>query len=312
MENLVNGLHHVTALASDPQANVEFYTGLLGLRLVKRTVNFDAPEVYHLYYGNADGSPGTIMTFFPYVGLPRGRAGTGQASSTAFSIPERSIEFWLDRLASRGVEHHGPEGRFDEAVITLHDQDGLALELVASAGDRREPWENGDIPPEHGIRGCHSVTLMEEGYEKTAGLVTTLMDHHLVAEKGNRFRYASGTERPGHFIDLVCAPESRRGLQGAGTVHHVAFSARSDGDQLSVRERLARGGFNVTPVIDRNYFHSIYFREPGNVLFEVATNPPGFAVDEPFASLGSTLKLPPQYEPHRAAIEQGLPPLTAK
>jgi glyoxalase family protein len=312
MDTLINGLHHVTALASDPQQNVDFYTGILGLRLVKRTVNFDAPEVYHLYYGNADGSPGTIMTFFPYVGLPRGKQGAGQTSFTAFAIPEGSVQYWLDRLTGHGVEHRGPEDRFAETVITLYDNDGLGLELVAASGDTRQPWENGAIPPEHAVRGFHSITLLEEGYERTAELLTGLMDHHLLVEAGNRFRYASGADRPGHLVDIVCSPESRRGLQGAGTVHHVAFATPSDEGQRTVRGRIARAGFNVTPVIDRNYFHSIYFREPGSVLFEVATVPPGFAVDEPVAALGSALKLPAQYERYRAELERTLPPLAVR
>jgi glyoxalase family protein len=312
MDTLINGLHHVTALASDPQQNVDFYTGILGLRLVKRTVNFDAPEVYHLYYGNADGSPGTIMTFFPYVGLPRGKQGAGQTSFTAFSIPEGSVQYWLDRLTGHGVEHRGPEDRFAETVITLYDNDGLGLELAAASGDTRQPWENGAIPPEHAVRGFHSITLLEEGYERTAELLTGLMDHRLLVEAGNRFRYASGADRPGHLVDIVCSPESRRGLQGAGTVHHVAFATPSDEDQRTVRGRIARAGFNVTPVIDRNYFHSIYFREPGSVLFEVATVPPGFAVDEPVATLGSALKLPAQYERYRAELERTLPPLAVR
>jgi glyoxalase family protein len=268
--------------------------------------------VYHLYYGNADGSPGTIMTFFPYVGLPRGRQGAGQTSFTAFSIPEGSVQYWLDRLVRHRVEHRGPDDRFDETVITLCDDDGLGLELVATTGDARQPWENGTIPPEHGVRGFHSVTLLEEGYERTADLLSGQMDHRLLMEKGNRFRYASGPDDPGHLVDIVCSPESRRGLQGAGTVHHVAFATPSDDDQRSVRARIARAGFNVTPIIDRNYFHSIYFREPGSVLFEVATVPPGFAVDEPLDSLGSRLKLPPQYEPYRAELEKSLPPLEVR
>lgn len=309
MNELINGIHHVTALCSDAQRNVDFYAGVLGLRLVKRTVNFDAPDVYHLYYGNADGSPGTVMTFFPYQGLVRGRIGAGQTSATAFSIPSGSVGYWLERLKRMGVDHKGPEDRFNETVILLTDTDGLMLELVASDLDDRAPWDNGSIPPEHAVRGFHSITLLEEGYEKTAGLLTGQMEHRTLGEQGNRFRYTSGRGGPGHLVDIVCMPETRHGLQGAGTVHHVAFATANDDTQRQIRERLVESGSNVTPIIDRNYFHSIYFREPGHVLFEIATNPPGFTVDEPLDQLGTSLKLPAQYEPQRKRIEEVLPAL---
>jgi glyoxalase family protein len=309
MEPLVNGLHHVTAFADDAQTNLDFYAGILGMRLVKKTVNFDAPDVYHLYYGNEDGSPGTIMTFFPYKGISQGRHGKGQLTNTSFSIPANSLGYWTERLKKFNIKHTEPQERFDEAFIYFEDKDGLGLELVATAKDDRPGFTYGQVPEEHAVKGFHSITLTEDGYEKTAGLLTTYMNHSLVGEKGNRFRY-SASGKVGDLVDIVCAPEALRGLQGKGTVHHVAFSTDNDDTIEKMRELLASKGANVTPVLDRQYFHSIYFREPGGVLFEVATNPPGFAIDEERAKLGEALKLPEWEEPNRPMIEKGLTPIT--
>lgn len=240
MTQLVTGLHHVTALASDPQKTVNFYAGILGLRLVKKTINFDAPEIYYLYFGNEKGSPGTILTFFPYSNIPKGRKGKGQLTVTSFSISENAMDYWIKRLSQFNVPFKGPEERFDE--------------------------------------------------------------------KGNRFRY-SASGKPGDFVDVLCTPEELKGQAGYGTVHHVAFATKDDSTQLEARAKLVKFGLNVTPVIDREYFHSIYFREPGGILFEIATLPPGFAIDEPLESLGSSLKLPPWEEPNRALIEKILPPI---
>ncbi len=305
MKALINGLHHITAFAEDPQENLDFYAGILGLRLVKKTVNFDAPEIYHLYYGNETGAPGTIMTFFPYKGIGRGRQGKGQLTTTSFSIPANSMGYWTDRLNKFGVEHSQPQERFEEAFIYFEDRDGLGLELVANDRDQRAGFSYGQIPEEHAIRGFHSITLSEDGYEKTAGLLGTYMNHELVAEASNRFRY-SASGRVGDLVDILCVPESMRGIGGSGTVHHVAFSTNDDQSIQEMQERLASKGLNVTPVLDRQYFHSIYFREPGGVLFEVATNPPGFAVDESPEKLGTDLKLPSWEEPNRKRIEAGL------
>ncbi len=309
MSNLILGLHHITALASDPQKNVDFYAGILGLRMVKKTINFDDPEVYHLYYGDESGSPGTIMTFFPYVGMPEGRKGKGQLTVTSFSIPENSIDYWLKRLEKFKVPFQDPQKRFeDEVFIYLEDNDGLGLELVANGRDVRPGFTHGNIPSEHAIRGFYGITLSEEGYEKTAGLLTEQMDHVLIAEKGNRFRY-SPSGMPGGFVDVLCNPDQLRGMSGAGTIHHVAFATQNDVTQVEAREKLAKLNFNVTPVIDREYFHSVYFREPGGVLFEIATLPPGFTVDEEPAHLGETIKLPPWQETNRKIIEGLLPPI---
>lgn len=308
MSKLVTGLHHITALASNAQKNLDFYAGILGLRMVKKTINFDAPEVYHLYYGNEKGSPGTILTFFPYTDLPKGRKGKGQLTVTSFSIPDNSINYWLKRLDKFHVDHETPKSRFDdESFIYFEDNDGLGLELVANNRDNRPGFTYGNIPVEYAIKGFYGITLSEESDEKTAHLLTRQMDHVLIMEKGNRFRY-SASGNPGDFVDVLY-PETLRGIGGAGTIHHVAFATANEATQLEAREKLVKGGFNVTPVINREYFHSIYFREPGGVLFEIATIPPGFAIDEDPAHLGEALKLPPWEEPNRKIIENELPPI---
>lgn len=308
-KKLVTGIHHVTALASDPQRNLDFYGGILGLRLVKKTINFDAPEVYHLYYGDERGNPGTILTFFPYVGISPGRVGKGQLTVTSFSISTNSLDYWIKRLAKYNILHEDPQTRFDDEVfIYFEDFDGLGLELVANSKDDRKGFTYGNIPLEHSIKGFYGITLSEEGYEKTAGLLVGQMDHELIAEKGNRFRY-SASGKPGDFVDILCVPDTLRGLPGAGTVHHVAFATDDQQTQVDAQSRLRKFGLNITPVLDREYFHSIYFREPGGVLFEIATLPPGFTVDEPLDHLGESLKLPPWQEPNRALIEKILVPI---
>jgi glyoxalase family protein len=304
--NLVKGLHHITALASDPQKNVDFYAGILGLRLVKKTINFDAPEVYHLYYGNEKGEPGTLLTFFPFPGIPEGRKGKGQLTVTSFSIPENGVDYWTKRLEKFNIPYEAPQKRFDEIVIYFEDHEGLGLELVAAGKDERIGFTYGNIPQEFAIKGFYGMTLSEECYEKTAGLLVGQMDHTLIAEKGNRFRY-SASGKPGDFVDILCNPDALKGLGGHGTVHHVAFATATEVTQLEARNKLLKFGLDVTPVLDREYFHSIYFREPGGVLFEIATIPPGFTVDEPLAHLGESLKLPPWLEKNRAIIEQRLP-----
>lgn len=312
MSTLINGLHHVTALAGDTLRNVEFYTHILGLRLVKKTVNFDAPDVYHLYYGDETGSPGTILTFFPYGNIPRGRKGVGQLTYTAFSVPVAGMQFWLDRLQQFQISHTMPTRRFEETFVRFDDVDGMGIELVFTDNDRRPGYGNGAVPPDYAIRGFHTVTLEEARPEKTVELLTGLMQHRLVAEEADRFRYEAGVGGPGNYVDVHVSADGLRGLQGGGSVHHVAFSTDSDDTQLLIQQQLADAGYSVTPVQDRNYFHSIYFREPGGVLFEVATNPPGFAIDEPVESLGTSLMLPPQYEARRERLEAVLPVITVK
>jgi glyoxalase family protein len=304
------GLHHVTAIAGEPQQNLDFYAGFLGLRLVKLTVNYDDPETYHLYFGDDLGHPGTILTFFPWPGAPKGRKGSGQLVTTSFSIPEGSVAYWAERLEKYGVKFTAPTGRFQEEVISFSDPDGLDLELVAHPQTKaRNGWDRGPVPKEHAIQGFFGVTLSEEGYERTASLLTKTLGFSLLKEEGNRFRYQAGKGGPGALVDVLCQPDAPPGVVSVGTVHHLAWRTPTDKQQKEWREELVRAGLNVTPIIDRTYFHSIYFREPGGVLFEIATDPPGFAVDEPAQELGTKLVLPARLEPFRAELSKVLPPV---
>jgi glyoxalase family protein len=310
MDQLITGIHHVTAIAAGAQKNIDFYSGILGLRMVKKTVNFDAPGVYHFYYGDETGHPGSILTFFPYEGLAHGRHGKGMLNTTTFSLPLASMDYWLERLKRFNITYKQPQERFEgEAVVYFEDADGLGLELVFNDKDTRSGFTYGHIPPEHAIRGFYNVEIWEEGYERTAGLLTEQLDHKLIAEKGNRFRFAA-TDAPGNYVDIICSPDSLKGLAGSGTVHHIAFSTPNAATQQDVRLKIVKRMLNPTPVLDRNYFTSIYFREPGGVLFEVATAGPGFTVDERKEHLGEALKLPPQFEPERADIEKKIAPVT--
>lgn len=311
MNPKILGIHHVTAIAGDPQANVDFYAGPLGLRLVKRTVNFDDPGTYHLYFGDEMGRPGTIMTFFPWPGIRPGRRGTGQATVTSFLVPGGSLGFWQERLGAVGTELSGVERRFEDEVLPFSDPDGLRLELVARPEAAELPaWAEGPVPSEHAIRGFHGVTLCVEGYEASAALLNRQLGFHPSGEERGRFRFRAGEAGPGQVVDLLCSPDARPGIVAGGTVHHVAFRVENDAYQSAAREALLTAGMNVTPVLDRNYFRSIYFREPGGVLFEVATDPPGFTADEAVEELGGALKLPEWLEPQRARIESTLPPLS--
>jgi glyoxalase family protein len=311
MKPTVDGIHHITAMAGAPQANIDFYTRTLGLRLVKRTVNFDDPGTYHFYYGDETGQPGTIFTFFPWgAGAMRGRIGTGQVSVTGFAIPVGSMGYWIERLSKLDVSFDGPDERFDENAIVLRDPDGVALELVETPSDGRPGWSNGEVPAAHAVRGFHHATLSLEGFERTAELVTGLLGFHRVGESGNRFRFASGDGGPGTILDLVCEPGRGRGAMGTGVVHHIAFRAATTFIQGALRTVLVDRGHDVTPVIDRQYFRSIYFREPGGVLFEVATDEPGFEIDEAAAELGLHLRLPDWLEPQRVRIEARLSSIT--
>lgn len=309
MQPLITGIHHVTAIAGSTRKNLDFYAGILGLRLVKKTVNFDAPEVYHFYYGDQAGNPGSIITFFPYPGLVKGRHGKGMLNTTTFSVPLDALDYWLDRLKKTGVHHKDPQERFEgEVVVYFEDTDGLGLELIFNDRDTRPGTGGGPVPAAFSIRGFYNVEIWQEGYERTAALLTGQLDHQLIAEKGNRFRFAA-TDLPGNYVDILCSPDSLKGLAGSGTVHHVAFSTPDSGTQETVRTKLWNTRFNPSPVRDRKYFTSIYFREPGGVLFEVATAGPGFTIDETPAQLGESLKLPPQFEPRRKELEQILPPV---
>jgi len=306
---LITGIHHVTALAGNPQKNIDFYSGILGLRLVKKTVNFDAPEVYHFYYGNETGQPGSILTFFPYGDIMKGRHGKGMLNTTSFSVAISSIEYWENRLKKFNINYKQPQERFNEVFIYFEDEDGLGLELVFNDKDERQGFSYGNIPLENSIKGFYNVEIWEEGYERTAAVLTQQLDHTLIAEKGNRFRFAA-TDAPGNYVDILCAPDSLKGLGGNGTVHHIAFATANKQTQEEARIKIAQRMLNPTPILDRQYFTSIYFREPGGVLFEVATAEPGFMIDEDKEHLGESLKLPSWYEKHRTVIEEAVTPVT--
>jgi glyoxalase family protein len=305
----IAGLHHVTAIVSNPQRTLDFYTQVLGLRFVKRTINFDDPGSYHLYFGNDAGSPGTILTFFAWPGATRGNAGIGETLSVAFSVPPASIGFWQQHLLSSGVALDPASTRFGQTVLSFADPDGMKLELIAHAetGEFTPPRES-PIPPQHAIRGFFGVTLAEGGFAQTEK-VFAAMGFARVAEEGSRYRFAAEGDALASRIDILVAPQLPPPRTGAGTIHHIAFRNVDDASQLEWRAHLAAFPLDVTPVMDRTYFHSVYFREPGGVLFELATDPPGFTLDEPLESLGESLKLPSWLESKRTLIEKRLPSL---
>ncbi len=311
MNATIPGIHHVTAITADAQKNIDFYCGVLGLRLVKLTVNFDDPGSYHLYYGDELGRPGTIMTFFAWPGAFRGRAGPPQVTATAFIAPAGTRQGWAGRLTHHGVALNRNESHCGEEILSFADPDGMKLEIVASgpASGAIVVPASGPVPPESAIRGFHGVTLSEEGHENTAKLLTDVMGFAAAGNEGNRFRYRAADGGLGSHVDLLCVPDARKGSMGAGVIHHVAFRTPTDEQQQAWRQKIADLGYNVSPVMDRNYFHSIYYREPGGVLFEIATDPPGFTIDEKPEELGTRLTLPSWMEPHRAQIEQALPPV---
>ncbi len=308
MENAVLGIHHITVLAGSPQDNYNFYSGLLGLRLVKKTVNFDAPDVYHLYYGDEQGNPGTIMTFFPFPDARRGKRGAGEISAVAFSIPSGSLNFWMDRLAEKAVDFSGPFKRFDEEYISLLDPDGMLVELVPDkSADGLPGWSDGSIPVEHSVRKFFGVTITQNDVNLTAGLLHGQMGLNPSDSTDHLKRYVAGTAEAEVKIDLIERPDLGGAKAGAGSVHHIAWRTANDEEQINWQSKIDEAGLYPTQVMDRNYFHSIYFHEPGGVLFEIATDPPGFLIDEDIDSLGESLKLPEWYESRRKQIEAVLP-----
>jgi glyoxalase family protein len=309
MTATIQGLHHVTAISGDARRNVDFYTRVLGLRFVKKTVNFDDPTVYHLYYGNETGAPGTALTFFPWEHLGQGRGGVGEVSVTHYAVPQGSLPFWRTRLEGAGRPIAGPRPAFEEPRLVFEDPDGLKGALVETAEDDRLPWTTGGIVEDVAIRGFHGVTLTLDDAAPSAELLTGLMDYEAADREDNRQRFLSRQSRTARVVDIEVLRGGQRALQGAGSVHHVAFSVADKAAQAEVRQRLNAAGVPTTPQIDRNYFFSIYFRSPGGVLFEVATEEPGFTVDEPVAELGRSLRLPAQHEHLRADLERMLPPL---
>jgi predicted esterase/catechol 2,3-dioxygenase-like lactoylglutathione lyase family enzyme len=310
------GIHHVTAICGDPQRNLDFYSGLLGLRFVKRTVNFDDPQTYHFYYGDESGRPGSILTFFPWPGARRGRVGPGQVAVTSFATVPQAIGFWVERLIHHGIKFQGPsrriaEGSAPEQVLAFQDHDGLLLEIVGStAAESRAGWAGAPgIGSEHAIRGFHGVTIWVENGDPTVEVLVKVLGSPQLGLIDSVRRFGAGDGGPGTIIDVRPVGGFPSGVGGVGTVHHVAWRVADDAAQLEMRARVAAEGLRPTPVIDRTYFHSVYFREPGGVLFELATDAPGFAIDEPLERLGERLMLPPQYEGHRAQIEAALPPI---
>lgn len=314
MDALIRGLHHVTATVADAQEDVDFYVRLLGQRLVKKTINFDNPGVYHFYYGDGAGTPGTIMTTFPYkgMGIRTGANGAGQIETTSFSAPAAALPFWRKRLADAQVPFREAPTPFGEEALLFDDPSGLHIRIVGAPQDDREPWTRPDIAKEHAIRGIHSVALNVRHPAITAELLTEMMDSRVVGEDNGTTRFAMGEARPGTIVELTDAGDDPAAVNGLGTVHHVAFAVASAEDQLRMRQELLKLGLGVTEVLDRQYFTSIYFREPNGVLFEIATLPPGFTVDEPLSSLGAALKLPPWEEHRRALIESHLPPVEVR
>jgi glyoxalase family protein len=305
------GIHHVTAIAGKPNRNLDFYTRVLGLRFVKKTVNFDDPATYHFYYGDEVGRPGTILTFFPWENAAPGRTGIGLAQETALRVPAASLGYWTHRLIKKGIEHNGIEERFDEPVLTLTDPDGMRLALVGVDGAENEPaWTNGKVTPENAIRGFHGVTLMLAEAAPTAAVLAGVLGFREVARDGSLIRYRAGDAAIGHTIDIREAIDFLPGRMGRGSVHHIAFRAEDDKALAELADKAAKiYGLHHTERKDRQYFHSVYFREPGGVLLEIATDQPGFTVDETAANLGTELKLPPFLEPHRRELEAMLPEL---
>ena len=305
----ITGIHHVTAIASDPQQNIDFYAGLLGLRQVKTTVNFDDPSAYHLYYGDEHGTPGSIVTFFYWPGHEaRGRVGSGQTTALVFSAPPASLPWWQERLERHGVKVER-KSRFDEEVLSFADPDDIPVEIVAVAEDTRSGWTGAGIPAEHALRGLHTAELTVAHAAPTEALLSIEMQFRLVKREGQRARFEAGPGGSGRYADVIEDASGKRGNGGSGTIHHIAWSVPDDATELAKQSELQTSGYQVSPVMDRDYFHSIYYRERGGILFEIATATPGFAVDEPAESLGAALKLPKQFEAHRARIEELLPAL---
>lgn len=310
--SVITGLHHVTINSGDPQENLDFYAGVLGMRLVKKSVNQDAPETYHLFYAEGEGTPGTELTFFPWRGMPRGRDGTGETSEVSLAVPPRSLDYWAERLAAHGVPNVGRADRFGESVITFEDPHGVAITL-AETSDAREstPWTGSPVPAEFQILGLHAVRLVEASLEPTESFLVHGLGFEYVNEEIGWRRYAVAGGGSGRIVEVRVLPGSARAVSGVGSVHHVAFRVADEDAQLRAQEQVRAAGGRTTQVIDRFWFKSIYFREPGGALFEIATDGPGFAIDEDVASLGEQLILPPFLESQRAEIERVLQPVHA-
>lgn len=310
MENKILGLHHITAIAGDAQSNYDFYTKTLGLRLVKKTVNFDDPQTYHFYFGDEVGTPGTILTFFPWKNVRRGKNGAGMATEIGYAVPQGSLDFWKKRFESHNVRHEDINERFGEKQLPFQDPDGLWISLIETKKpDSRKGWETADIKADMALKGFHTVTLTLNNIKATAAVLTEVFDYKLVGQDGDIFRYQTDAVENAALVDLLESPGASRGLNAGGTNHHVAFRVENEEILMAIREKILARGLHITEKINRDYFFSLYFREPGGVLFEIATDNPGFATDETVAELGTSLQLPERYESMREDIEEGLPEL---
>jgi len=310
MENQIEGLHHITAIADNAKRNLDFYTKVLGLRLVKKTVNFDDPGTYHFYFGDEHGTPGSILTFFPWEGIGKGRTGVGMATEIGYAVPAGSLDFWTDRFKQYNIKHDEISEKFGEKFIGFQDPDGLKLELIVPNNiDIRKPWETEEVKAEQATKGFHNVTLTLRSVEPTARVLTDLLGYRLMQQEGNRYRFVTDAINHANIIDILEQPGTPSGINAAGTNHHIAFRVKDDDILMDYREKISAAGLSITPKIDRDYFFSLYFREPGGVLFEIATDNPGFTRDESLDQLGTQLMLPKQYEGARAQIEKVLPQL---
>jgi len=310
MKNTIKGIHHITAIAGNAKKNFDFYTRVLGLRMVKKTVNFDDPHTYHFYYGDKVGTPGTILTFFPWEGITTGRRGARQVTEIGYSVPEGSLDFWQKRFEDNNVIYNKPAEKFGEQYLSFLDPDGLKFELtVPKTPDTREPWTTDEISAENATRGFHHITITSNKMDATAKILTDIFGYKLLEQHVNRYRFVTDAVENAAIVDIVEIPAEIAGHVAGGSVHHVAFRVENEEVLMQYREKIVNAGLHITEKIDRNYFYSLYFREPGGVLFELATDNPGFSVDEPVDELGSGLKLPAQYEAHRQEIEQSLPKL---
>ena len=310
MNNKILGLHHITAIAGNAKRNYEFYTKVLGLRMVKKTVNFDDPGTYHFYFGDEKGTPGSILTFFPWEGIGAGKAGTGMATEIGYSVPSGSLDFWADRFTQFSVSQAAIAENFGERSLAFVDPDGLKINLVESKQtDERKPWTITGITDEQATKGFHSIALTLKDIKATGEILTDIFGYRMLQQEANRYRFITDTIDTANIVDLIETPNGNRGINAAGTNHHVAFRVANEEVLMNFREKIASKGLSITPKIDRDYFFSLYFREPGGVLFELATDNPGFATDETVETLGSSLRLPKQYEPSRLKIEAVLPKL---
>ncbi len=310
MDNRILGLHHITAIADNAKRNLDFYTQVLGVRLVKKTVNFDDPGTYHFYFGNENGTPGTILTFFPWEGIGQGTNGSGLATHIGYSVPKGSLEFWKNRL--QGLNIKVEEGEiFGEKLISFKDPDGLQLQLIEPlAEDSRKVWTTEELKDENALKGFHNVTLTLKKAEPTMKVLTDILGYDLQKQEGERYRLATNAIDTANLVDIIENDKTPAGRNAAGTNHHIAFRVKDDQVLMEYRDKVLSAGLSITPKINRDYFYSLYFREPGGVLFEIATDNPGFTVDEPLDELGTHLKLPTQYEGMRDKIEGVLPKLS--